>query len=376
MDYRKRLQAIHAKAESEDRKKGEGIYYEEHHKIPAHYFANEQYPDGRDNPAANHPSNLVLLTAKEHYMAHRLLYKIDPCPANLSALVMMQRIKRGGKIYTVKGREAAAIKEAASKISTDNINKLWKRPGFKENQSRLRTERNYEPKFNKASSDLMWDRHHNNPQWQKDHREWSSKKMKKNHQTPDFIERRDKRGSDRFLGYWANKVWAKNKCVENQQQAIDFWKDNPEARAAVSARVKQKHAEDPDYGRKLREGASKYNTSPIGLARRKEINKRVNGDYPFENPGSKAFSIQEVYSLAPWVYKWWLSVNHLGRGSGRKAASSFFGYKTAGPWQYMVVSFRETGDALFNNAKWRERFENNPQFADAQQAAAKLVEDL
>ena len=52
MDYRKRLQTI-TQAESEDRKKGEGIYYEEHHKIPAHYFANEQHPDGRNNPAAN-----------------------------------------------------------------------------------------------------------------------------------------------------------------------------------------------------------------------------------------------------------------------------------------------------------------------------------
>ena len=107
MDYRKRLQTIYAQAESEDRKKGEGIYYEEHHKIPAHYFANEQHPDGRNNPAANLPENKVLLTGKEHYMSHRLLYKIDPCPANLSALVMMQRIKRDGKIYTVKGREAA-----------------------------------------------------------------------------------------------------------------------------------------------------------------------------------------------------------------------------------------------------------------------------
>ena len=142
------------------------------------------------------------------------------------------------------------------------------------------------------------------------------------------------------------------------------------------ARVKKQHAEDPEYGRKLREGARKYNTSPIGLARRKEINKRVNGDYPFENPGSKAHSVQEVYSLAPSVYKWWLSVNHLPRGSGRTAAANFFGYEPAVAWQKMIDNFRENGDALFNNAKWRERFENNPQFADAQQAAAKLVEDL
>ena len=68
-----------------DRKKGEGVYYEEHHKIPAHYFANDQYPNGRDNPEANRPENKVLLTGKEHYMAHRLLHKIDPCPANAFA---------------------------------------------------------------------------------------------------------------------------------------------------------------------------------------------------------------------------------------------------------------------------------------------------
>ena len=375
MDYRKRLQTIYAQAESEDRKKGEGIYYEEHHKIPAHYFANEQHPDGRNNPAANLPENKVLLTGKEHYMSHRLLYKIDPCPANLSALVMMQRIKRDGKIYTVKGREAAAQKEAVATISSENMSKLWDRPGFRENQSQLRTERNYEPEFNKASSDRMKDRHHNCPQWQEDHRKRSSKKMTKNHQTPDFIERRDTRGSENMTKLWQDSGFVEDRRRVGSKQMHENWTKDWFIQQH-SVRVK-KQRNDPILDAPRKAGLDKYNKSPKGIAQKIETARKINGDYVFERPMSANSPIsQERYSIAPSVYKWWLSVNHLPRGSGRTAAANFFGYEPAVAWQKMIDNFRENGDALFNNAKWRERFENNPQFANAQQAAAKLVEDL
>jgi hypothetical protein len=45
------------------RKKNNGVYYEEHHIIPKSL--------GGDN----HKSNLILLTPREHFLAHYLLYK-------------------------------------------------------------------------------------------------------------------------------------------------------------------------------------------------------------------------------------------------------------------------------------------------------------
>ena len=52
------------RAKGENRQKGLGIYFEEHHIIP-------KCLNGTDDP-----DNLVLLTAKEHYVAHHLLHKI------------------------------------------------------------------------------------------------------------------------------------------------------------------------------------------------------------------------------------------------------------------------------------------------------------
>jgi len=51
-------------AESKNRRKGEGIYYENHHKIP-------KCVGGEDTK-----DNMVLLTAKEHFIAHHLLSKM------------------------------------------------------------------------------------------------------------------------------------------------------------------------------------------------------------------------------------------------------------------------------------------------------------
>lgn len=49
-----------------DRRKGKDVYYESHHIIPKSL--------GGDNDK----SNLVLLTSREHFVAHRLLTKIYP----------------------------------------------------------------------------------------------------------------------------------------------------------------------------------------------------------------------------------------------------------------------------------------------------------
>ena len=54
------------RALKDDRKKGCGVYYEKHHILP------------RCIGGTNDKSNLVLLTAKEHYICHRLLTLMHP----------------------------------------------------------------------------------------------------------------------------------------------------------------------------------------------------------------------------------------------------------------------------------------------------------
>ena len=69
-----------SKAQSEDRSKGQGTYYELHHIVPKSMGGG----DDRDN--------LVLLTAREHYIAHLLLTKCTEGKAKAKMFLAFNRI--------------------------------------------------------------------------------------------------------------------------------------------------------------------------------------------------------------------------------------------------------------------------------------------
>jgi hypothetical protein len=66
MNYQKIYNQIIKRAVTENRKKGSGVYYELHHIIPKCMGGN------------NDKDNLVLLTAREHFIVHKLLCEIYP----------------------------------------------------------------------------------------------------------------------------------------------------------------------------------------------------------------------------------------------------------------------------------------------------------
>lgn len=73
MNYKHIYMLIISRAKSEEklglRKKGNGEYYEAHHTLPKSLFPNWN----------KRSSNIVLLTAREHFFCHQLLTKIYPC---------------------------------------------------------------------------------------------------------------------------------------------------------------------------------------------------------------------------------------------------------------------------------------------------------
>jgi len=71
MNYQKIYNQIIERAKNENRTKNKEIYYEAHHIIPVCLGG-----EGKKNQT-NH-ANLVLLTAKEHFLCHRLLVEIYP----------------------------------------------------------------------------------------------------------------------------------------------------------------------------------------------------------------------------------------------------------------------------------------------------------
>jgi hypothetical protein len=82
MNYQRIYNQLVSKVKSENRKKSRDVYYERHHIIP------------KCMGGTNDKENLVLLTAREHFIAHKLLHFIDPEHSGLSmAYYMMATIK-------------------------------------------------------------------------------------------------------------------------------------------------------------------------------------------------------------------------------------------------------------------------------------------
>jgi len=111
MDYQKIYNSIIENARLENRNKGISEYYESHHIIPRCMGGN------------NNKSNLILLTAKEHFIAHRLLTLIYPDNNKLvRALWAMSTMKNNIQIrYIISSRTYENLKIEYARINSERI---------------------------------------------------------------------------------------------------------------------------------------------------------------------------------------------------------------------------------------------------------------
>lgn len=107
MDYKKIYNQLINRAQSENRQKGCGIYFERHHIIP------------KCIGGTNDPTNLVLLTGKEHFIAHKLLCEIylDNNKLHYALWRMMNlQSKKHVRNYNISSREYERCKSVQSKL--------------------------------------------------------------------------------------------------------------------------------------------------------------------------------------------------------------------------------------------------------------------
>lgn len=111
MDYQKIYNNIIENARLENRNKGISEYYESHHIIPRCMGGN------------NNKSNLILLTAKEHFIAHRLLTLIYPDNNKLvRALWAMSMMKNNIQIrHIISSRTYENLKIEYARINSERI---------------------------------------------------------------------------------------------------------------------------------------------------------------------------------------------------------------------------------------------------------------
>ena len=107
MNYQKLYNAIIERANN--RILDKNIYAEKHHIIP------------QSMGGTNISENIVRLTAKEHFVAHHLLWKIYKNPQMTKAFMLMCNIKRDGIKYKVSAKEYSILKEEFSRAQSKAI---------------------------------------------------------------------------------------------------------------------------------------------------------------------------------------------------------------------------------------------------------------
>lgn len=119
MNYKRIYDNLISSRKKLNREKGKGIYYEKHHILP-------KCLGGKDEK-----ENLVLLTAKEHFVSHLLLTKITTGNERnkmIQALWLLSRSKQNKPKKIVSARQYSYIKEIA--IAAIKENKIGKTTRF------------------------------------------------------------------------------------------------------------------------------------------------------------------------------------------------------------------------------------------------------
>jgi stalled ribosome alternative rescue factor ArfA len=103
-------------------RKNDNIYYEKHHILPKSIFPLWKYKK----------RNIVLLTAKEHFICHQLLTIIYP---GSKMFLAYYRLCHDKKHEFISADDYESLKKEHSKLMSNKMKSLWKDPLYRKAQS-------------------------------------------------------------------------------------------------------------------------------------------------------------------------------------------------------------------------------------------------
>lgn len=127
--YSKYYYKIIEKAKNQERKKNTGIYYESHHIIP------------KSLGGFNNKSNLVLLTAKEHFICHRLLTKMCFLNSNKTKMLYaLHRLTHGNNLSFTSHQYSVArtsiVEANKNRLCSEETRQKLREAGYKRKHSK------------------------------------------------------------------------------------------------------------------------------------------------------------------------------------------------------------------------------------------------
>lgn len=117
MDYKKIYEQLINKVRSENRQHKNGIYYERHHIIPKCIGGEGKRGEWRTH------SNIILLTAKEHFISHLLLCEIYPENKKLihALWYMINGSNNGLRDINVSSRTYERVRQKHSQTMSETL---------------------------------------------------------------------------------------------------------------------------------------------------------------------------------------------------------------------------------------------------------------
>lgn len=147
MNYQKIHDQIIERAKTENRKKGSDVYYERHHIVP-------RCMNGTDDD-----ENLVLLTAREHFIIHKLLCEIYPNNRKLlfAFTLFINKFNSNGQLreYRVSSREYERCKRL---LSIHGHSNETKEKISKANSGRVMSDESNKKRSESAKGKTAWNK--------------------------------------------------------------------------------------------------------------------------------------------------------------------------------------------------------------------------
>jgi len=244
MDYKKIYDSLMNKARSENRVKGEGVYYEAHHILPKCMGG-----EGRMTQWSTH-NNVVLLTAKEHFIAHKLLVEINPKNYKLIwALhrMMFSRSKKTDRSFIPSSKDYVRFREKFSKMVSEKLTGVPKSITHRDNLSKSKKGTKMPESFVLNLKETM--KGENNPnygnKWTDEMKKESSEKRKGIPSKVIWTDEMKKESSEKRKGKYNGTEETKKKISET----LTGRKASEETKEKQSQSRKKFLAQNPDYGK-------------------------------------------------------------------------------------------------------------------------------
>lgn len=228
MDYKKLYDTIINKAKSLNRKKSDDVYYEAHHIIPKCLGGSDE------------DENLVLLTAREHYLCHKILFRLYPNNTKLAfAYQCMIYLKKDDRKIKLSSRDYEELRNYVCNNLKGENHPMFGRKHTEESKlknSKSKTGQKHKEESKKKIS--LKNKGENHPMFGREHTDESKLKNRNSHIGKRHSVERILKISESHKGE-KNHFFGKKHTEESKRKMVEYRLGKKQSPETITKRVEK-----------------------------------------------------------------------------------------------------------------------------------------